>query len=54
MNTKLLTLPAAALLGLSSLSAQAVPDLNLFEYAFNVDGVVSINTAPTRCRYQSF
>ncbi len=41
MNTKLLTLPAAALLGLSSLSAQAIPTPALFYYDINVDGVSS-------------
>ena len=41
MNTKLLSIPAAALLGLSSLSAQAVPTLNLVDFFINVDGVVS-------------
>ena len=42
MNKKILLWPAAALLGLSSLSAQAVPSgppVSLFEYDINVDGV---------------
>ena len=46
MNTKLLTLPAAALLGLSSLSAQAVPTLFLNEYGINIDGDYIYDSAP--------
>ena len=47
MNTKRILLwAAAALLGLSSLSAQAVPVpvLELFDYGFNIDGTVSVPT----------
>ena len=46
MNTKLLTLSAAALLGLSSLSAQAVPTLSLNSYSFNIDGGITYDSAP--------
>ena len=43
MNTKRLTLWAgAALLAMSSLSVQAVPVLGLYDYGFNIDGVVSM------------
>jgi hypothetical protein len=43
VNTKyFISLACAALLGLSSLSAQAVPALNLYDYGFNIDGTVSM------------
>ena len=41
MNTKILLWPAAALLGLSSLSAQATPTVDLYEFDINIDGVSS-------------
>ncbi|MCG6937322.1 MAG: PEP-CTERM sorting domain-containing protein [Gammaproteobacteria bacterium] len=41
MKTKLLLWPAAALLGLSSLSAQATPTVDLYEFDINIDGVSS-------------
>lgn len=45
MNTKrLLSWISAALLAVSSLSAQAIPAL--FDYGFNIDGTVTMNAAP--------
>jgi hypothetical protein len=41
MKTKLVLWPAATLLGLSSLSAQATPTVDLYEFDINIDGISS-------------
>lgn len=43
MTKRLVTFAGAALLGLTSLSAQAIP--TLFDYGFNIDGAVTMNAA---------
>lgn len=42
ITKQFMSLSGAALLGLSSLSVQAVPVVGLFDYGFNIDGTVSM------------